>query len=100
MNRGRRFLPSIERKVERYPVLSIGPWRHFYEYSRRECFIGIPAMILRDISDSYRVKMYNCVFKERVDVHEGRSRCAHRRRNEYLKCSESYSEIAPSIIIS
>ena len=56
MNREDDSYRVFQREVERYPILS--PWPHFYEYSRRECFIGIPAMILRDISDFYRVKCY------------------------------------------
>ena len=55
----RKTIPTeYLQKVTGHPVLSPAPWRHFYEYSRRDCFIGIPAMILRDISDFYRVKCY------------------------------------------
>ena len=65
----RKTIPTeYLQNITRYPVLSPAFWRHFYEYSRRECFIAIPAMIL---CDSYRFlssKMYDCVFKVNNNV--------------------------------
>ena len=60
----RKTIPTeYIRKVTRYPVLSQAPWRHFYEYSRRECFIVLPTMILCDNYRFLSSKMYDCVFK-------------------------------------
>ena len=48
---GNQFLPSYNSKVARHLVPAPSLLPHFFESSRRERIIGIPAMALRGFSE-------------------------------------------------